>query len=531
MLPHKEMQVHFEAGVFLKKTIKTYLYPTPTLCLLTSFVIIDSNNNHTERKLMKKSIFNKGLIDLPFKDFLQAFDSSEEDPAQIIAQESRLIPVGKKDDEMAMTTVFLSSLKYIKEFRNLISEPIGMSKSGSIYCYTEVSFPFVFSDDEKKYRFDGLVLVVSAGKIKDASIFEMKQGKNPVEKEQIERYVEMAKKLHIPRLVSVSNQFVSKATDYPIAVNLPKKCPVSLFHLSWKSIMFYAQVLLMKNDLNIEDVDQNNIMREVLRYLIDSSGTKNFDAMTVSRWKDIVIDLGSEAVKKEFKPFYEEIVKDWIQEEKDLAIKLSLILSEKEFTPVLCDKKKYQTLDERIKDEVDILQKERKLTSVYRIQNAISPMNIIVGFRSKTIRVSMAVSVPTDKKPLGKIAFIRKYVKKALAADTGITGIQKDVYITLKSKSKRMENLKYTIKEIADSESVSLPKEFDFTAAEVVIDYDIGKDLQSNSKFISILEEKVITFYTALMQYFEKWVPSSPKAEVKQPSIIQNSEEGNSDSL
>ena len=346
---------------------------------------------------MKKNIFSKGLIDLPFTDFLQAFEGSEEEPVQIIAQESRLIPIGKKDDEMAMTTVFLSALKYIKEYRNLVSEPIGLSKAGVVYCYTEVSFPSVFTEEEKKNRFDGLVIVVSAGKIKDVAIFEMKQGKNPVEKEQIEKYIEMARKLHIPRLISISNQFVSKPTDYPIDVSIPKKCPVSLFHYSWKSVLFFAQVLLMKNDLNIADVDQNNIMREVLRYLIDSSGTKNFDAMTVARWKEIVVDLGSETVKSEFKPLYETIVKDWIQEEKDLAIKLSLILSEKEFTPVLCDKKKYQTLDERIKDEIDILQKERKLTSVFRIQNAVAPMSIVVDFRSKSIRASMPVAMPTDK--------------------------------------------------------------------------------------------------------------------------------------
>ena len=65
-----------------------------------------------------------------------------------------------------------------------------------------------------------------------------------------------------------------------------------------------------------------------------------------------------------------------------------------------------------------------------------------------------------------------------------------------------------------------IPKEFDFTTAEVVIDYDIGKDLQSNSKFISILEEKIISFYTALLQYFEKWVPTTPKAE-KQPVAVK----------
>ena len=472
---------------------------------------------------MKKNVFSKGLIDLPFTDFLQAFEGSEEEPVQIIAQESRLIPKGKKDDEMAMTTVFLSALKYTKEYRNMVSEPIGLSKAGSVYCYTEVYFPTLisFSEEEKNSRFDGLVIVVSAGKIKDAAIFEMKQGKNSVDKGQIEKYIEMARKLHIPRLITISNQFVSKPTDYPIAVSIPKKCHVSLFHYSWKSVMFFAEVLLMKNDLNIADADQNNIIYEVLRYLNDSSGTMSFDAMTVSRWKEIVVDLGSETLKNEFKPLYETIIKDWIQEEKDLAIKLSLILSEKEFTPVLCDKKKYQTLDERIKDEIDILQKERKLTSVFRIQNAVSPMSIVVDFRSKSIRASMPVAMPTDKKPLGKVAYIRKYVKKAIAAENGISKIQEYVYITLKSKSKRVDSLKLTTKQILDSDSVNIPKEFDFTTAEVVIEYDMGRDLQSNSKFISTLEQEVIIpFYTALMQYFEKWVPATPKAE-KQPVAVK----------
>lgn len=475
---------------------------------------------------MSKSIFSKGIIDLPIKDFLKAFEPIEGEPLQIVAQESRLIPIGKKDDEMAMTTVFLTAIKYIKEFRNLVSDPIGLSKAGTLFCYTEVSFPALFDNDEKKKdRLDGLVLVVSGGKIKDAAIFEMKQGKNDIEREQIERYLDLAKKLGIPRIVSVSNQFVSKPTDYPIQVTIPKKCPVSLFHYSWKSLMFFAQVLLMKNDLNIADIDQNNIMYEVLRYLEDSSGTKNFDSMTVSKWKEVSADLASETLKHEYKPLYEQIIRDWIQEEKDISLKLSLVLSEKEYTPVLCDKKKYSSLDERVRDEIDLLQKERKLASSFRIQNAVSPMNVIVNFMSKTIRVYMSVGMPTDKKAGGKVTFIRKYVKKAIVADTGFSDVQKNVYITLKSKSKRMDNIKYGITEIMDPDRVLIPKEFDFANAEVELDYDLGKDLQSSTKFISILEEKIISFYTSIMQYFEKWVPSTPKAEAKQTPVFEPAKE------
>lgn len=136
----------------------------------------------------------------------------------------------------------------------------------------------------------------------------------------------------------------------------------------------------------------------------------------------------------------------------------------------------------------------------------------------------MTVSVPTDKKPLGKVAYIRKFIKKALSADTDINEVQKHTYITLKSKSKRIDNVKKTIKEIMDYDSFTLPKEFDFSSIEVVLDYDIGRNLQSNTKFINILEMQVISFYSALMQYFEKWIPSSPKAESK-PVVITPDED------
>lgn len=464
---------------------------------------------------MGKNVFSKGLIGLPIQDFLDAFTGTEDEPAQICAQPARLIPVGKKDDEMAMTTVFLAGMKYIKEFRGLVSDPIGLSKSGTLYCFTEVSFPVLFEGDLAKDRFDGLLLVVTGGKIKDAAIFEMKQGKNKLESKQIETYMSMAKKLHIPRLVSISNQFVSKPTDYPISVSIPKKFPVALYHYAWKSIMFFANVLLMKNDLNIADQDQHNIMSEILKYFEDCSGTSSFDSMTVNKWKEVAADLSSDVLKNEYKNLHDGIVKDWIQEEKDLALKLSLLLSEREYTPVSCDKKKYDSIDSRIKDEIQILQNERILQSTFKIQNAVSPLNVVIGFQTKTLRIGMTVGVPTDKKNSGKIAYLRKYVKKAFSANDGILDIQKDIYISLKSKKKKVDNYKFSLKEMADAESVNIPKDFEFVTADIVLDYDLGRDIQSPTKIISILENKVISFYSAVMQYFEKWTPSTPKAEKK----------------
>ena len=80
-----------------------------------------------------RKILDKGIIGLDFEDFKKAFVNSADNPAEIIAREARLIPVGKKDDELAITNVFLSSIKLIREFKNMIFNDIDLAKSSQIY--------------------------------------------------------------------------------------------------------------------------------------------------------------------------------------------------------------------------------------------------------------------------------------------------------------------------------------------------------------------------------------------------------------
>ena len=39
--------------------------------------------------------------------------------------------------------------------------------------------------------------------------------------------------------------------------------------------------------------------------------------------------------------------------------------------------------------------------------------------------------------------------------------------------------------------------------------------MNSQTKFIKDLEDNVLDYYSVLMQYFEKWTPSTPKADDK----------------
>ena len=78
------------------------------------------------------------LINLKFQDFLELNKGEDK---KIVCQPARLIPTLKTGDEMALTSIFLSALKLVKEFRDKIFKEINLKRNGKIYYYTEVGFP------------------------------------------------------------------------------------------------------------------------------------------------------------------------------------------------------------------------------------------------------------------------------------------------------------------------------------------------------------------------------------------------------
>ena len=61
--------------------------------------------------------------------------------SQITLRPARLIPALKTGDEMALTSIFLSTIRLVKEFRDILFRELKLSRNGKVYYYTEVCFP------------------------------------------------------------------------------------------------------------------------------------------------------------------------------------------------------------------------------------------------------------------------------------------------------------------------------------------------------------------------------------------------------
>ena len=448
------------------------------------------------------------LIGMSIKDFDDMLKVNNED-REILFREAHLIPTYKKLDELSLASVFLSSLTMVEEFKNLYCKEIGLSRVGYLKAYTEVSFPRIKIYNEASIkkgplRVDGLLLQVAGGKIKDAAIFEMKMGSQEVSSNQINTYLTLAKELKIPRLVSISNQFVPSPTDYPVEVQRINS--VSLYHFSWRYILALGSILLTDNDLNISDPDQVRIMKEVMSFFKHPNAAVNtFDSMS-KEWGDVIEGVRA---RKEFSrnnPGLAAAAEDWVQEEQDLALKMSDELG----LMVDCNKRQYKTMQERLEAEKKSIMEKGILDSQFRIKGAVSTLNILADLGTRRVICYVDVKVPQDKKSASaRLNWLKRQIDACKIHDEkSFNSIESTLWLNAMVKG-RMVNPKelYSSYEQLLGEA----KNCDIKSVRVSYEKDLAARFSQCRKFIEEYERIVMTFYSVIVQNLKNWEESPPK--------------------
>ena len=439
----------------------------------------------------------KKLIGMKF----EAFQGFVKAGNEFHLQRARLIPFYKPGDEMALTSIFLSALKLIDPLRKNIFKTINLYNYGTVHIFTEVEFMLF-----KKKRVDGLIIIERGKKIVDACIIEVKNKNNELDKNQIDEYVKICRGYKIPKIITISNQFVNFPTQSPVNVKTPKS--ITSFHLSWTYILTIAHILLIDNETNIDDRDQLNIMKEVLSYFeTQKSGIVGFHQMKQG-WVEVSQKINSGASLKLKDVAVDETVSSWIEEEKDMALKLSRELG----LMVQSGQKKYKNdLKSRIEMEKRKLVKERFLDSSLSIDGAVSDINVIANFGRKNIEMSVNVEPPADKSTKPKITWLRNQLKRCVnKVEDNASWINKDLMVDI--------NIKFTSKpvrvpldELEDVYGKITGRDIK-NFSVVYVNY-LGRKFESRKMFVVDIEEMLVQFYENVVQYLKNWEKPAPKVK------------------
>lgn len=448
-------------------------------------------------ELVKKKL-NK-LIGLKKETFNELIKRKE-----IAVVRPRLIPTYRVGDEMAITSVLLSALRLIKEFRYEFLSNAKISKRGKMYVYTEV----VFSEFPES-RIDGLLIIVKSGVIRDAAILEVKNGNDKLDRNQLERYQQIARKLEIPTFITVSNEFVTEPSQSPVTLKQYKS--ISTYHFSWTYLLTIAHVLLYKNAANIEDEDQVETMKEVVRYFeTDKSGVVGYSRMS-SDWVQTVDNINKGGVLKVSDKEVVGAVRSWQQQERDMALALSRAIG---FLVESGEAKYKGNLQQRVDDDRKALVSSRKLESNFKVRGAASDIKAHVIFDKRTIEMSVSLKVPGDKTAKGQIGWFKRQMELCWKRQPLlIEGMTKGLYLETCIKSARL-NGRFPLSAFENMIESCYGKEL--REFRIIYVRDLGSRFSSARKFVELSECMLKDFYNGIVQHLVRWEPSAPKVTPKE---------------
>lgn len=414
---------------------------------------------------------------------------------KITLSDARLIPLLKTGDEMALTSILMSSIRLVKEFRYQLFKEIKLKRSGKAYYYTEVKF----KDIDKDSRLDGLILIVVSGVIQDAVFIEVKNGKDLLKEGQIMKYYKLARALNnVPKILTISNEFVADSSQSPISINNQSK-KISLYHFSWTYIKTLAQLLLFDNDDNIDDEDQIEIMKEVMHYLDDErSGVSGFHRMSPG-WKEVAEKVKSQQSLSDDKVLLDAIT-SWYQEETDMTLMLSRKLG-------VLVKSDIENPKNKLKRDIAKLKKDHSLSTKLRVRGAVSDIKVSVDFERRTVAMSIDVTPPLNKGVIARVTWIKNQLEK-IENQSFLEHLYIDADIKYTSNSIKY---KYT--------NIDKFYEHDDIKNKDIIGFNLGVIKSAKftqvSTFVKQIEDMLLDYYKIIVQDLKTWKKPAPKLQTK----------------
>jgi len=313
------------------------------------------------------------------------------------------------------------------------------------------------------------------------------------------------------KMVTVSNQFVISPKYSPLAI---KDSKVQLFHLSWHYINTMGKILWEDNETNIDDEDQRAIMYEVSEYFDhDKSGVKDFSS-TSDTWGKAIDGL----VKKTVNPidcYYSDAVLSWIQEERDVALKLSQHLG----YMVDTQRKKYASLQERIAEETKLLLSTQKFQSEFMVKHAVSTLSVEADVHGTSICVSVIIQNPEGTTTYSQLKFVKNQLENRCAKKNPekFQKVRNDLILEVIFKG-RLQNTSFNYRDYDENEYriKELGKDKKVSIKQVKVNYLLNYGMatfKSRTKFIKTYEEQILNFYHVIVQNLRNGEIATPQIE------------------
>ena len=220
-------------------------------------------------------------------------------------------------------------------------------------------------------------------------------------------YLDLARELEFEAVISISNQYVTSSSDYPIEIDKRKLRRVSLKHWSWIDLL--TQAIVEKEHRGIKDPDQAYILGELIRYLTDPrSGAVAFDGMG-SGWTAVRDGTRQQTLRKTDDAVLSTVAR-WDDLVRYLGLSLTTELG-REVKQVLPPAER--TPAARRQALIDSVVASGRLFADLQIPNVAGLLGVVADLRSRQIMVSTSIDAPREGTSRGRVSWLLRQLTTA----------------------------------------------------------------------------------------------------------------------
>jgi hypothetical protein len=408
---------------------------------------------------------------------------------------ARLIPIssasGIEAQERRAASALLAVLTAVDEFGRALLRPLG-APNGKISAFIEVPMRL---EDDRLVRPDGLI-VVSRGSRSWSALVEVKTARNKLEPAQVEAYIDLARQNQCDALLTISNQYATRSTEYPIALSRRKLGKVRVHHWSWVQVL--TEAVMQKQYRGVKDPDQAYILQELIRYLSDPrSGAVQFDDMGPG-WGPIREGVRLQTLKRS-DPHVEAVCQRWDELVQYLCLDLAQLLGS-EVRQVTSAAE--QTTESRLAGLKAVLVDEGRLGAQIKIPSAAGPVGIVADLKSRQVLLSTHLDAPSEGLSKGRTSWLLRQLPNApvdLAIEVRLARSSQTLVESLKNARER-PSLLYP-------DNGREIRQFRLTLAR-----DMGlKRGSGRGSFIGSVLQTTQAFYANVLQDLRAWKPRPPR--------------------
>lgn len=407
---------------------------------------------------------------------------------------ARLIPIssasGIEAQERRAASALLAVIAAVPEFGRSLLKPLG-APAGRIESFIEIPFKL----GERSIRPDGIIGVARAGRLWGA-IVETKVGSVSLDPSQIDMYLDLARELNFDAVLSISNQYVTSSSDYPVEVDRRKLRKVTLHHWSWVDIL--TEAVVQKEHRGISDPDQAYVLNELIRYLSDPrSGAVAFDSMGSSWTK--ARDGARDGRLRKGDADVAAIAARWDDLIRYLGLELTKHLGRDVKQQLAAQERSPASRQAHLRVA---LADEGRLYADLHIPDAAGPLRIVADLRARQVMASSSLDAPRQGRSKGRVSWLLRQLQHA----PELMKIEATV-------ARSRETLAASLGEVREDPSLLYPTaDREIKHFTLILTRNMGlKRDASRGSFIRTVLDTAREFYGDVMQHLRLWKSPPPK--------------------